>query len=296
MSSTTKNITSLSPTRPKIVLWGDSLTQTGWEGWVAGLANRYQRRADVINRGMSGYNSKWFSLLQLENEFNENDHVCLLTIWFGANDASLEQYNPHHYVPIEEYKDNLKSLVDKARTKIKSSHIILITPPPVDHQQRLEYQKQRYPQSPSGILERTLENSGKYAQACKEVAESVQIPCLDLWTLFQKEKEWSKFLNDGLHFSKDGHEFVLTKLLELIEVQFPELMITPDPITGQSANSGSKSGSALTQFGPYHDQIDHTNPQKAMDEAFAIIPAATSRSTNGNDDDGHDAKKQKVEL
>ncbi|KAH8051262.1 hypothetical protein JL721_11161 [Aureococcus anophagefferens] len=47
--------------RPAIVLLGDSLTQYGFgpEGWASRLAHRYQRRADVLNRGYSGYTSRW---------------------------------------------------------------------------------------------------------------------------------------------------------------------------------------------------------------------------------------------
>lgn len=42
--------------RPHILLFGDSLTQRGFEngGWVGRLAHAYSRRADVANRGLSG--------------------------------------------------------------------------------------------------------------------------------------------------------------------------------------------------------------------------------------------------
>ena len=53
--------TTLSP-RPKIILIGDSITELGSKdatGWGTSLALRYNRRADVLNRGMNGYNSRW---------------------------------------------------------------------------------------------------------------------------------------------------------------------------------------------------------------------------------------------
>ena len=46
--------------REQILLVGDSLTQRGFDskkGWVSKLASTYARRADVINRGYSGYNT-----------------------------------------------------------------------------------------------------------------------------------------------------------------------------------------------------------------------------------------------
>ena len=48
--------------RPKLILLGDSITELGSshsQGWVTSLAIRYNRRMDVINRGMNGYNSRW---------------------------------------------------------------------------------------------------------------------------------------------------------------------------------------------------------------------------------------------
>lgn len=43
-----------------IVCIGDSITQQGFgnSGWVAGLADTYQRRADIVDRGFSGYNTR----------------------------------------------------------------------------------------------------------------------------------------------------------------------------------------------------------------------------------------------
>ena len=44
-----------------ILLFGDSITQWGWQpqGFAQRLANAYTRKLDVINRGLSGYNTDW---------------------------------------------------------------------------------------------------------------------------------------------------------------------------------------------------------------------------------------------
>ena len=55
----------------------------------AGLAERYVRRADVLNRGYSGYNTRW-ALAALERTFAScGRKPMLVTVFFGANDASL---------------------------------------------------------------------------------------------------------------------------------------------------------------------------------------------------------------
>lgn len=50
---------SRAGSRPQIILFGDSITEhaSGRFGWAAELTVAYTRRADVINRGFSGYNS-----------------------------------------------------------------------------------------------------------------------------------------------------------------------------------------------------------------------------------------------
>ena len=41
-----------------MLLFGDSLVQRSWEGWGRDLAVLYVRKADVVNRGFSGFTSK----------------------------------------------------------------------------------------------------------------------------------------------------------------------------------------------------------------------------------------------
>eukprot|EP00580_Thalassiosira_gravida_P003689 CAMPEP_0201607016 /NCGR_PEP_ID=MMETSP0492-20130828/6281_1 /ASSEMBLY_ACC=CAM_ASM_000837 /TAXON_ID=420259 /ORGANISM="Thalassiosira gravida, Strain GMp14c1" /LENGTH=359 /DNA_ID=CAMNT_0048071541 /DNA_START=201 /DNA_END=1280 /DNA_ORIENTATION=- len=60
-SKTYLHHTTLHP-RPKLILIGDSITELGSshaQGWATSLSIRYNRRMDVVNRGMNGYNSRW---------------------------------------------------------------------------------------------------------------------------------------------------------------------------------------------------------------------------------------------
>lgn len=51
--------------RPTILLAGDSITEQGSDpsrnGWACQLQNRYARSADVLQRGVSGYTTKYVS-------------------------------------------------------------------------------------------------------------------------------------------------------------------------------------------------------------------------------------------
>lgn len=255
----------------KILLLGDSLTQTSLEGWGAAVANMYQRRADIVNRGMSGYNTRWYlryaqeeGIFSVDSVVDEN--VVLVTIFFGANDAALKDLDGKH-VPVPEYKENLGIMVHKAKRNYPKAKIILVSPPPVHKGQRLDFQKQRYKDKATGIPERTLEHTQQYSQACMEQAKDSNVPCLDLFSAMVEaggdNEGFGKFLSDGLHFSKEGHNFVAEQVLQAIQTHFPDIAVTPCPVTGQPNNSGSKSN--LKSSGPYHDDINFKEWEKAFD-------------------------------
>ena len=88
---------------------GDSITQGGWggagaegAGWLSLLAGRLGRRADVLNRGYSGYTTRW-ALELLPHVFAELEASCanrrvLVTVFFGANDSAMLEENPRQHV------------------------------------------------------------------------------------------------------------------------------------------------------------------------------------------------------
>lgn len=255
--------------RPKIVLLGDSLTQLSFSavlgGWGAHLQDVYQRRADVVCRGMSGYNTDWYLKYAQESGIFDMQDATMVTIFFGANDSSDAVLNPHHHVPLDRFKSNLQKLLDLCKLHFGNEvSIVMIGCPPVHHEQRLKYQAERYGSDATGKLERSLELSERYSLAAEQVASENQLPCLNLWKEMQTDKNWARFLNDGLHFSREGNEFVGTMLVKTINDAYPEFAVTACPITGQWANSASKCPS-LQQSGPYHDQIDHKDPSAAFE-------------------------------
>jgi lysophospholipase L1-like esterase len=78
--------------RPQFVLFGDSITQRAFSpgGWASALADAYTRRVDIVNRGYSGYNSRWaLTLLDYVFPPAASADARLATVFFGANDAAL---------------------------------------------------------------------------------------------------------------------------------------------------------------------------------------------------------------
>ena len=241
-----------------------SAVDSGWGAWIA---DRYQRRADVFNRGFSGYNTDWFLRFAATDEGKidlfGHENVKMAVIFFGANDASDFKLNPRHHVPLERFRSNIKEIVSSIRNNLgKDISIILITPPPVCHDARLKFQKEKYKDKATGKLERTLELSGQYANALAEVGDELSLPVLDLWTKMQESSQpWQKYLSDGLHLSAAGNKFVGEALIDLIDDMMPELAVTPCRYTG---NMNSSSRSLVSKIAPWHDEINHLEPEKSF--------------------------------
>jgi lysophospholipase L1-like esterase len=243
----------------QIVLFGDSITQQSFSpgGFGVTLADRYQRRADVLNRGFSGYNTRWaLEMLPLLRD-STCSSTCFVTVFFGANDASLIEQNPRQHVPIEEYGANLKQIVKQLRSNCPAATIVIVCPPPVCHEQRLTFLRTRYPETFNGELERTNEAAGKYAATAEAVAAELSVPCVNLWQAMQDSAPndaWHSFLSDGLHLSPQGNAFVAQALVDAIQASAPSLAVKPCAHTGGFGNSGSTS-EGLVQWGPWHDRI-----------------------------------------
>eukprot|EP01113_Clastostelium_recurvatum_P049327 TRINITY_DN9122_c0_g1_i2.p1 TRINITY_DN9122_c0_g1~~TRINITY_DN9122_c0_g1_i2.p1 ORF type:complete len:247 (-),score=59.99 TRINITY_DN9122_c0_g1_i2:36-755(-) len=208
----------MSHPRPCVVLFGDSLTQFSFDyntkGWGLHLSSWYAARADVLNRGFSGYTTR--AAKYLVNKIipsAKEAKVLYTTLWFGANDAAFPPNNQH--VPLEEYKQNMIDVIKMIRSHQPSSPVIVITPPPVDIAKwSADCDALKRPESSKC---RSQESVAKYAHAAMEAAKEADALLLDIWTLMQQDKDWSRFLSDGLHFSEEGNKFVYDALRDLVK-------------------------------------------------------------------------------
>ena len=91
---------------PNILFLGDSLTQFGYsvEGsWVSILSDVLQAKCDVINRGLSGYNTKTYRyfLPDIVTPDIVKRNVATFVL-LGANDSVMPIMDQH--VCLEDYK------------------------------------------------------------------------------------------------------------------------------------------------------------------------------------------------
>ncbi|KIJ44177.1 hypothetical protein M422DRAFT_779656 [Sphaerobolus stellatus SS14] len=218
-----------------IVLFGDSITQGGWQpnGFAQRLAYVYARKLDVINRGLSGYNSEWAipvfkQIIAKKSEQANVPGIALFTIWFGANDACILPSRQH--VPLPRFSANIAYFITALKDPeseyySENTHIILITPPPINTYQRGADLQSR---NPPVALDREFEVTKQYAEAVKEVGKRHGVPVVDIWTVFydavgRDEKKLAKFMDDGLHLNAEGYEVMYDSLIQTITKEFPEI-------------------------------------------------------------------------
>ncbi|GBF95363.1 hypothetical protein Rsub_07791 [Raphidocelis subcapitata] len=203
--------------KPQFVLLGDSITEMGSleGGWQQLLTTDYIRRADIVNRGFSGYNSRWGLFLadEIVGSFG-NGRADLVTVCFGANDAAgADSSVAYLSVPVEEYSANLRAIIAKLRSA-GMPRILLLTPPPVDDANN---------RWPDGARSRV--RAGQYADAAVAVAQELGVPHFNMWHGIQEVDSWRTELMhpDGLHLSRAGNKFVFDAVTALIRDHYPEL-------------------------------------------------------------------------
>ncbi|XP_053142540.1 isoamyl acetate-hydrolyzing esterase 1 homolog isoform X4 [Hemicordylus capensis] len=209
-------------------------------GWGASLAHRLARRCDILNRGLSGYNTRWAKLVlpRLIGKDSDAENTIAVTIFFGANDGALKEVNPKQHVPLDEYADNLKNMIQYLKSvDIAEDKIILVTPPPLHE---TSWEKECIAKGEK--LNRLNIITGEYAKACVKVAGDCGTDVIDLWTLIQENKDFSCYLSDGLHLSTEGNNFLASQLWPLLE----------------------RRTSTLPVLLPYWRDVDHLNPEASL--------------------------------
>jgi len=212
--------------RIRVLLYGDSITEFGYNvglsGWVAILAEWWSRKADLVNRGFAGYNTRMAAAMAEDIIAPEAPDVMFL--FFGANDAGLGGVSTQH-VPLEEYESNLGKIIRTARAYNPRVQVVLIAPPPIWEPKLLEFLKERG----RTVLDRENDNTKLYAEACLRVAEAHSTLAVDSWRLMEGASERrAEYLIDGIHLNGRGNEALSGAIREVLGTSAPHL--TPEAL------------------------------------------------------------------
>ena len=254
-----------APLRPEILLFGDSITQQSFApgGWGAAVADAYQRTADVRLRGYSGYNTRW-AIEALPKIFPGKRAAAapaLVTVLLGANDANrpaplkgLAASASRQYVPLDEYVENLRSIM-AAATAAGAPRLLLITPPPLDEAGWHACCVRDYGVPKDADPNRSYENTKKYAEAVMRLGKETNTPTLDLHAAFEERADWKACLRDGLHPNAAGGRLIGEAVLEAIAEYYPELR--------PSAYGDADAANKLPMDFPDHKAVDAEGDYKA---------------------------------
>lgn len=177
--------------QPTVVCFGDSLTRGGYPEILGDLLGM-----DTVNAGVGGHNTKQ-GLRRLEKDVLARQPEVVVVL-FGTNDMRAD--SERAYVSIEEYEKNLQTIV--GRCQEADARVILCTPPPIDTEAYFKrHSRQEYQQL--GGFEQLIE---QYRSVVRSVAESHNLPVVDLDRLLTEEPRWMS--PDGVHPSAEGKALI----------------------------------------------------------------------------------------
>ena len=207
---------------PRFLLLGDSITQQGCDvahrGWVAQLADAYARKADVVARGYSGYNTRWvrerLDAIAATLTPAGGAGFEIGTVFLGANDNA----NGPQHVPLPEYKENLAAIVDALRGPAFQCATVLVLSPAPHDDHALNY-------GPNCPAKRTDARHREYGAAAKEVAAAAGVAFVDLHAAVTTAlgAQWQRAFHDGLHLAAPGNDAVAAAVLAAIRAARPDL-------------------------------------------------------------------------
>eukprot|EP01038_Epipyxis_sp_PR26KG_P012407 gene12407-16640_t len=244
---------TISHQKKKIICFGDSITEFGSGllpsdgfGWVGLLQIWYSRKVDVVNRGYSGYNSRWAKYILQSAVISEKPD--LIFIFFGANDASISYtygIEDSQYILLEKYSQNIEEMIKWIQKELPSTDIILITPTPIFEETLESFARENWNVQK---LCRSNDHTHKYAVACKEIANRFQIPVIDAWKGLEGESTTRQaFLSDGLHLNERGNAKLFDLIKGVIQVQLSKWL--PE---------------SIPMHMPDWKDIDYKNPSKTF--------------------------------
>lgn len=212
--------------RPVILLLGDSHTDLGARlneddgpGWVALLTRDYQanRQCDVLNRGFSGWNSRWLLselgklLSTLPSPAAES--TIAVTLLLGSNDHA--NANSGQHVPLAEYESSMRQIVRQTKQAVPRAQVFVITAPATDEKQWDAYCRRTFNTPGNG---RSVEACLPYVEAARRVAQEEGCVLVDLYREMLSTPDYTRFLTDGLHLNAAGnallHRIVTAALVE----------------------------------------------------------------------------------
>jgi len=172
---------------PKVVLIGDSIRM----GYAPLVAKLLDGKAVVISQSANGEDSG--NVLRHLDEWVINEKPDVVHINAGLHDLKLKDRT--YQVPLGEYQNNLKTILDRIQKETKAKIIFATTTPIVDglHAQR------------KAGFDRFEADVQKYNVAAVSVMKEARVPINDLHLLIESGGKQALMNSDGTHYTPEGY-------------------------------------------------------------------------------------------
>ena len=196
------------------ILFGDSIgfgtgdfEQAGWAGRLRHALDQSRKTKDhtLINLSIPGDTTRGLlarflpeTKVRLRPDETRDDYTLILAM--GTNDARIDQANTVRNVPIEEYMQNMYTILDQAEPYFCRTLIIGL--PTVDEQRTAPFKLENYYYN---------SNLALYNSALAGVAAARGLDFVDLHTTWQ-HLDTSGLFYDGLHPNTEGHARIFEQI------------------------------------------------------------------------------------
>jgi lysophospholipase L1-like esterase len=185
---------------PVVVCLGDSITHAGYPEELAKILPIH-----AINAGVNGNTSRQ-GLARLDKDVLKHKPAVVVVL-FGTNDTRKDA--PKIQVPLEEYMQNLGTIIDTCRGI--GAKVVLGTIPPIDSKPYFtRHVKKDY--EAAGGLENLL---AQYRNAALQVGKSKNVPVVDLNQLLASDTTWRR--DDGVHPTAEGNRLIAALFSKQLE-------------------------------------------------------------------------------
>jgi lysophospholipase L1-like esterase len=198
-SDTTESPEYASP-RAKVVCFGDSITKRGYTPIMGELLD-----VDTVMAGVAG-NSTAQALRRMSQDVIAHD-PDVVVIFFGTNDLRVDA--PNVYVPVDQYAVNLNQMIDACTEE--GASVVLCTLPPIEHDAFFARHEREVFDQAGGLAKLVAD----YRETALEVAETRDIPLVDLYELLLQIPEWQH--PDGVHPCSAGNAIIAELIAEAVE-------------------------------------------------------------------------------
>lgn len=189
-------------TRNKITIgiWGASTTEGFYDTEAGGWADRikqylsFENGTHVFNLGVSGaVSTDLVDRFDMEAKYRKPD---IIIISLGTNDAGVLIDINENQVSIDDFTDNIKSLLEKS--KKYTDNIVIVCSIPVNESVCNPWRNK---------LLYLNEEIKKYNSKAVELAKEYNVKYIDLFDKF-KNDNYKELLHDGLHPNSAGHKLM----------------------------------------------------------------------------------------